>query len=121
VNSNSSSSPSTKVHRSAGANQQAHHSNRSVPSSTLVPRSSTSGSVKVKSTLSLEAILSSCEPSLLHIAPILEALGIRREEHLRAVAKLSEDTRDKEVREQALKKGVTVVEWAILLDRVHSL
>jgi hypothetical protein len=42
-------------------------------------------------------------------------------EHLRAVGKLSEETRNREVKEEVLKLGVTVVEWAILLDRLQSL
>ena len=31
------------------------------------------------------------------------------------------NTRDREVREDALRKGVTVVEWAILIDRLKAL
>ena len=73
------------------------------------------------STSSVEVILSSCDPSLLHIAPVLYELGIKRVDHLRAVARLSEETRDREVKEQALKRGVTVVEWAIFLDKLQSL
>jgi hypothetical protein len=53
--------------------------------------------------------------------PALLRLGIRSKEHLRAVADLTEETRDREVREEALRNGVTVVEWAILLDRLQSL
>ncbi|KAF9816384.1 hypothetical protein IEO21_04137 [Rhodonia placenta] len=68
-----------------------------------------------------ELILSSCEPSLVHLLPILTELGIQRMEHLRAIAKLSEETRNREVKEQALKRGMTVVEWAILLDKLHTL
>ena len=60
------------------------------------------------------------QPSLSHIAPVLSSLGIRSEDHLRAVARLSEETRDREVREVALQKGMTVVEWAMLLDRIRS-
>lgn len=69
----------------------------------------------------VELILSSCEPSLLHIAPILADLGIHKMEHLRAVSRLSEETRDKEVKEQALRRGVTVMEWAILVDKLQTL
>lgn len=69
----------------------------------------------------MEKILDSCEPSLVHVAPILACLGITREEHLRAIIRLSEETRDKEVKEEALRLGMTVMEWAILLDRLHSL
>ena len=42
-------------------------------------------------------------------------------EHLKAVTRLSEEMRDREVREEALRMGVTVVEWAILLDKVGML
>ena len=42
-------------------------------------------------------------------------------EHLRAVSRLSEETRDKEVKEQALRRGVTVMEWAILVDKLQTL
>jgi hypothetical protein len=48
-------------------------------------------------------------------------LGITKVEHLKAVLRLSEEMRDREVREEALRMGVTVVEWAILLDRVSML
>ncbi|KAJ7160265.1 hypothetical protein C8R46DRAFT_1107555 [Mycena filopes] len=72
-------------------------------------------------TPALEQILVSCEPSLLRISPILQRVGILRTEHLRAVGKLSEDTRNKEVKEEVLKLGVTVVEWAILLDKLQAL
>jgi hypothetical protein len=66
-------------------------------------------------------ILSSCEPSLAHTLPILDQLGIRNREHLHALAKLSEETRDRQVRDVALRSGMTVVEWAILLDKLLSL
>ncbi|KAF9067885.1 hypothetical protein BDP27DRAFT_1328206 [Rhodocollybia butyracea] len=68
----------------------------------------------------LEVLLSSCEPSLLYLAPMLVGLGIRTKEHLRAVGKLGEETRNKEVREEALKRGMTNLEWAILLDRLRQ-
>ncbi|KAI0769119.1 hypothetical protein BD413DRAFT_695122 [Trametes elegans] len=77
--------------------------------------------LKATTTSSVEAILASCDPSLLHIAPVLHELGIRRVDHLRAVARLSEETRDREVKEQALRRGVSVVEWAIFLDKLQSL
>ncbi|KAI0372312.1 hypothetical protein BV20DRAFT_978481 [Pilatotrama ljubarskyi] len=86
----------------------------------LTPPSDTSA-LKVTTTSSVEAILAACDPSLLHIAPILQELGIKRVDHLRAVARLSEETRDREVKEQALRRGVTVVEWAIFLDKLQSL
>ncbi|KAJ7769061.1 hypothetical protein DFH07DRAFT_806779 [Mycena maculata] len=52
---------------------------------------------------------------------MLQRVGIRGTEHLRAVGKLSEETRNREVREEVLRLGVTVVEWAILLDKLQSL
>ena len=76
---------------------------------------------RVTSTSSVEIILSSCDPSLLHIAPILYDLGIKRVDHLRAIARLGEETRDREVKEEALRRGVTVVEWAIFLDKLQRL
>ncbi|KAJ7878871.1 hypothetical protein B0H14DRAFT_1630753 [Mycena olivaceomarginata] len=72
-------------------------------------------------TPTLEDILISCEPSLLHICPVLQRVGILGAEHLRAVGKLSEETRNKEVKEEVLKLGVTVIEWAILLDKLQAL
>ncbi|KAJ6487249.1 hypothetical protein C8R47DRAFT_1128147 [Mycena vitilis] len=69
----------------------------------------------------LEHVLGACKPSLVHILPVLERIGIMGADHLRAVGKLSEDTRNKEVREEVLKLGVTVMEWAILLDKLKSL
>lgn len=71
--------------------------------------------------MAFEHVLTSCEPPLLHISPVLAALGIATEGHLRAVARLSEETRDREVRDEALRRGVTVMEWAILLDKLHEL
>lgn len=76
--------------------------------------------VRSTSTSSVEMVLASCEPTLLHIAPVLASLGIRREEHLRAFARLREETRDREMKEEVLKKGVTVLEWAILMDKLQS-
>ncbi|KAJ6585575.1 hypothetical protein B0H19DRAFT_1110186 [Mycena capillaripes] len=72
-------------------------------------------------TSTLDHILVSCEPSLIHILPVLQRVGIMSADHLRAVGKLSEATRNKEVREEVLKLGVTVMEWAILLDKLQSL
>ncbi|KAH9975621.1 hypothetical protein BJV74DRAFT_888784 [Russula compacta] len=69
----------------------------------------------------IESVLSSCQPSLLHLLPILEELGVRRSEHMTALARMREGTRDREVKEEALRKGVTVVEWAILIDKLQSL
>ncbi|PCH39806.1 hypothetical protein WOLCODRAFT_161881 [Wolfiporia cocos MD-104 SS10] len=69
----------------------------------------------------VDLILASCDPPLNHLKPILFELGIERLEHLRAIAKLSEETRDREIKEEALRMGMTIVEWAILLDKIHSL
>ncbi|KAF8157896.1 hypothetical protein B0H34DRAFT_706631 [Crassisporium funariophilum] len=82
---------------------------------------STISSIKSESTVELERILDSCEPTLIHIAPILQSLGIRKVEHLKAVARLTPVTRDREVKEGALRLGITVMEWAILVDRIFSL
>jgi hypothetical protein len=38
-----------------------------------------------------------------------------------ALAQMREQTRDREVKEEALRKGITVVEWAILIDKLQSL
>ncbi len=76
---------------------------------------------KVASSAQIESVLSSCQPSLLHLLPILEELGVRRSEHMMALARMREETRDREVKEEALKKGVTVVEWAILIDKLQTL
>ncbi|KAI0647901.1 hypothetical protein C8Q79DRAFT_905941 [Trametes meyenii] len=83
--------------------------------------SEVASALRVTTTSSVEAILAACDPSLLHIAPVLQELGIKRVDHLRAVARLSEETRDREVKEQALRRGVSVVEWAIFLDKLQSL
>ncbi|KAJ7133432.1 hypothetical protein C8R44DRAFT_772416 [Mycena epipterygia] len=82
---------------------------------------STISSIHVSSTPTLDHLLLSCEPSLIHISPILQRVGIMRAEHLRAVGKLSEDIRNKVVKDEVLRLGVTVVEWAILLDKLQSL
>jgi hypothetical protein len=82
---------------------------------------STSSQTKVTSAAHIESVLSSCQPSLLHLAPILEELGVRHSEHMTALARMREETRDREVKEEALRKGVTIVEWAILIDKLQTL
>ena len=72
------------------------------------------------STSSVEGVLASCQPSLLHIAPVLSDLGCRGKEHLRALARLREETRDREMKEEMLKQGVTLLEWAILVDKLQE-
>lgn len=56
--------------------------------------------------------------SLIHLMPVLASLGMTTSSHLKAVARLSPETRDREVKEEALRRGVTVVEWAVLVDRI---
>jgi len=85
------------------------------------PSLSDGASTKVASGHEIETVLASCRPSLLHLLPILEQLGVRRSEHMTALAQMREQTRDREVKEEALRKGVTVVEWAILIDKLQSL
>ena len=77
--------------------------------------------MKGVSTSPVELVLATCEPSLLHIAPVLSDLGILKLEHLRAMARMSEETRDRELKGIALLRGVTVMEWAILLDKLQTL
>ncbi|KAH8825665.1 hypothetical protein DL96DRAFT_120317 [Flagelloscypha sp. PMI_526] len=68
----------------------------------------------------IESILADCEPSLTHLGPILAKLGITTEAHLLAVMKLRGETRDREVREEALRLGITIVEWAVFVDKLLS-
>lgn len=82
---------------------------------------STISSIKSEATIQFEAILASCEPSLVHIAPLLRRLGIWRVGHLKAIARLSPPTRDREVKEDAFRQGITVMEWAILVDKISTL
>jgi len=82
---------------------------------------STISSIRSASTLELEDFLRACEPSLVHITPILKSLGIKSREHLKAVARLTPTTRDREVKEDALRLGITVMEWAIFVDRIFTL
>ncbi|KAF9264408.1 hypothetical protein L218DRAFT_958454 [Marasmius fiardii PR-910] len=70
---------------------------------------------------SVAEILTSCKPSLMHLEPILYDLGIRTEDHLKAVGKMSEGTRDREIKKVAVEKGVTVLEWAMLIDKMQDL
>lgn len=84
-------------------------------------RVDTSSMLKGSSTSPVELVLATCEPSLLHISPILTDLGIVKLEHLRAMGRMSEETRDRELKSIALLRGVTVMEWAILLDKLQTL
>ncbi len=82
---------------------------------------STISSIKSQATTAFRDILSSCNPSLTHISDPLQSLGINSEAHLRAISSMTEGVRDREVRDEALKKGITVMEWALLLDKIRSL
>ena len=72
-------------------------------------------------TSDFEKFLDGCNPSLVHVSGILKTLGIYKLEHLKAVARLSPEMRDREVKDVALRLGMTVVEWAILVDRIFQL
>ncbi|KAL0573707.1 hypothetical protein V5O48_008251 [Marasmius crinis-equi] len=89
------------------------------PVSLGTPRPSTS--TQPSSVHPLEELLGSCQPPLSHLGPVLLELGIQTEDHLKAVGKMSETTRDRELKQVALKRGVTVFEWAILLDKMCNI
>ena len=79
---------------------------------------STISSIRSVSTTEFEKFLDGCKPSLVHVSGILKNLGMYKLEHLKAVARLSPEMRDREVKEVALRLGMTVVEWAILVDEL---
>lgn len=82
---------------------------------------STISSIRSASTSNFEKFLDGCDPSLVHVSDILKTLGMYKLEHLKAVARLSPEMRDREVKQVALRLGMTVVEWAILLDKIFQL
>ena len=88
---------------------------------TYLPLQDTGGVSRVTAASPVELILASCEPPLAHIGAVLAELGVVKMEHLRAVARLSPATRDRELRDPALRRGVTAMEWAILLDKILAL
>ena len=53
-----------------------------------VDRVDASSVMKGMSASPVELVLATCEPSLLHIAPILTDLGVIKLEHLRAMARI---------------------------------
>ena len=113
--------------RSAQTSYGHYGTNKSVSSTSPTrsradPRRSPTTATRIRSasTTSVEIVLASCQPSLLHIAPVLYSLGIKQGEHLRALARLREETRDREMKEEMLRKGVTVLEWAILMDKLQG-
>lgn len=81
---------------------------------------STISSIRSVSTTEFEKFLDSCKPSLVHVSEILKSLGICKLGHLKAVARLSPETRDREVKEDALRLGMKVMEWAILVDKISQ-
>lgn len=110
--------------------QQRYHYQESTPIEKKLPQTpfhpttrsgSTISSIRPASTSDFEKFLDGCNPSLVHVSEILKTLGIYKLEHLKAVASLSPGMRDREVREVALRLGMTVVEWAILADKICQL
>lgn len=106
-----------EVHHSRGASSSSPPQN---PKAKHLTSSAAPTRTRSSSTSSVEGVLASCQPSLLHIAQVLSNLGIRRQEHLRALARLREETRDREMKEEMLKQGVTLLEWAILVDKIQG-
>ncbi|KAF8170920.1 hypothetical protein BJ912DRAFT_996367, partial [Pholiota molesta] len=111
--------------RQRGRYKNSSQGDKELPRSPYHPTITRSGSTisrsRSESAVRFEGVLQSCEPSLIHIASMLRSLGIRKLEHLKAVAKLTPQIRDREIKEDALRLGITVVEWAILLDKVSTL
>ncbi|KAL0961224.1 hypothetical protein HGRIS_006191 [Hohenbuehelia grisea] len=114
------SSPSSKGRHKGSSPTTFTHSSSLLRQNRSTSMSSDANAVPWTSAAAKD-ILASCEPSLLHISSILASLGITTEAHLRAVGRLSDETRDREVKEEALRQGVTVMEWAILVDRLQLL
>lgn len=112
---------SPKRHGSQATNNPSMSTMRSRAYHHQPERVDTSSIMKGASTSPVELVLATCEPSLLHIAPVLTDLGIVKLEHLRAMARMSDETRDRELKGIALLRGVTVMEWAILLDKLQTL
>jgi hypothetical protein len=107
-----------------------HHYQESSPIEKSLPQrpfhptrsgSSVSRNIRSTSTPDLEKFLDGCNPSLVHVSDILKTLGMYKLEHLKAVARLSPEMRDREVKQVALRLGMTVMEWAILLDKIYQL
>ena len=109
--------------------EQRHHYQESTPIEKGLPQppfhptrsGSTISSIRPTTTSDFEKFLDDCNPSLVHVSDILKTLGIYKLEHLKAVAKISPEMRDREVKQVALRLGMTVVEWAILLDKIFQL
>ena len=107
-----------------------HHYQESTPIEKKLPQhpfhatcssGSTISSIRSASTSDFEKFLDGCNPSLVHVSDILKTLGIYKLEHLKAVARLNPEMRDREVKQVALRLGMTVMEWAILVDKVFQL
>ncbi|KAF8648757.1 hypothetical protein AX16_006184 [Volvariella volvacea WC 439] len=121
-----STSNRSQSHSNSNSRSRSHQSRPASPAPSSPFHPTRSGSIidtisGEGSETTFERIFSSCEPSLTHIIPILASLGVTNEAHLKAVARLTEETRNRHVREEALKRGMTIVEWAIFLDMLKSL
>ena len=110
--------------------QRRHHYQESAPIEKELPQpppfhatrsGATISSIRSVWTSDFERFLDCCNPSLVHVSDILKTLGIYKLEHLKAVARLSPEMRDREVKDVALRLGMTVVEWAILVDKIFQL
>jgi histone deacetylase HOS3 len=98
--------------------------NGAIPFRATKSGGSTISTIPVESSVAcdpiLESSLSSCRPSLHHLSILLSELGIRTVDHLQAIARMSKTgsaTAYQEVRKEAYQRGITVVEWAILMDK----
>ncbi|EAU86291.2 hypothetical protein CC1G_08015 [Coprinopsis cinerea okayama7 len=81
----------------------------------------TSGSSSPHSSAGLEEVLRTCRPPLVHLMPMLAQLGITTKEHLDAMATFDAETRDRELKEEALRIGITIMEWAALMNKLKHL
>lgn len=104
-----------------GQYQESTPIEKRLPQPPFHPTRSGSTISSIRSASDFEKFLEGCNPSLVHLSDILKTLGMYKLEHLKAVARLSPEMRDREVKQVALRLGMTVVEWAILLDKIFRL
>lgn len=97
-------------------NNPSHLSHPTIPSHTSHMHAQHPPSSSPPPALTLPALLSTPTPPLTHLLPTLARLGITAPAHLAALARMGEDVRDREVRGVALAEGVSVFEWACLVD-----
>ncbi|TFK52204.1 hypothetical protein OE88DRAFT_1734240 [Heliocybe sulcata] len=64
----------------------------------------------------IAALLTALTPPLTHLLPTLARLGITHPQHLGALARMEGEVRDREVRSVAMGEGVSVFEWAVLVE-----